>query len=78
MANNGTSGVGRSNGGGPLSTGGPLGGPGRPGKRLVAAQQDHGDWAGAGVPNNPFREATSDMGKRPKGQGTGIAGSETD
>jgi hypothetical protein len=68
MANNGTQGVGDSNGGGPKSTGGPLGGPGRPGKRLDAAQQDHGDWTGAGVPNNPFREVTSQgKGSRAKG-----------
>lgn len=55
MAGNGTSGVGRSNGGGSLSTGGPLGGPGRPGKRLVTAQQDLGDYTGPGVPTDPFR-----------------------
>lgn len=59
MSGNGTKGVGNSNGGGPLSTGGPLGGPGRPGKRLVAAQQDSGNYTGPGVPNNPFREVTS-------------------
>lgn len=59
MSGNGTSGVGNSNGGGPKSTGGPMGGPGRPGKRLMAAQQDHGNFTGPGVPNNPFREVTS-------------------
>lgn len=59
MANNGTSGVGRSNGGGPLSTGGPMGGPGRPGKRVDAAQTDSGDYTGPGVPSDPFRQNSS-------------------
>lgn len=59
MVNNGTHGVGNSNGGGPKSTGGPMGGPGRPGKRLQAAQQDAGNYTGPGVPHNPFREVTT-------------------
>ncbi len=62
MSDNGTSGVGNSNGGGPLSTGGPLGGPGRPGKRLMTAQQDSGNYTGPGVPHDPFR-AVSSQGK---------------
>lgn len=48
-------GIGNDNGGGPLSIGGPLGGPGRPGKRLDAPQQDSGDYTGPGVPKNPLR-----------------------
>jgi len=59
MSDNGTKGVGNSNGGGPLSTGGPMGGPGRPGKRLVAAQQDSGNYTGPGVPTNPFRQPSA-------------------
>lgn len=69
-------GIGSSNGGGPLSTGGPMGGPGRPGKRLVAAQQDHGNWAGPGVPNNPMREVTKQKDNRQEGQGTTLAGED--
>lgn len=52
-------GIGNSNGGGPLSTGGPLGGPGRPGKRLVTAQSDMGNRTGPGTPVNPMREVTT-------------------
>ena len=51
-------GIGTDNGGGPASTGGPMGGPGRPGKRLVAAQQDSGNYTGPGVPTNPLRSVT--------------------
>ena len=47
------------NGGGPNSTGGPLGGPGRPGKRVDAAQQDSGNYTGPGVPHNPMRGVSS-------------------
>lgn len=49
---------GNYNGGGPKSTGGPMGGPGRPGKRLDAAQQDSGNYNGPGVPHNPHRGVT--------------------
>lgn len=35
--------------------GGPLGGPGREGKRLMTPQQASGDYTGPGVPTNPLR-----------------------
>ena len=35
--------------------GGPLGGPGREGKRLVRPQQLDGDYTGPGVPTTPLR-----------------------
>ncbi len=56
-------GIGNDNGGGPNSTGGPMGGPGRPGKRLVAAQQDSGNYTGPGVPHDPMRGVS----EQPKG-----------
>jgi hypothetical protein len=60
-------GIGSDNGGGPLSTGGPLGGPGRPGTRLVTAQQDQGDFTGPGVPTTPLRGVPGSQSQRAKG-----------
>lgn len=39
--------------------GGPLGGPGREGKRLVTPMQASGDYTGPGNPHDPMRNATS-------------------
>ncbi len=66
------------NGGGPLSTGGPLGGPGRPGKRLDAAQQDSGDYTGPGVPHNPMRGKSGQRNQASKQNPSGPAGMESD
>ena len=65
-------GIGNDNGGGPNSTGGPMGGPGRPGKRLVAAQQDSGNFTGPGVPTNPLRQV-SEQPKKSMNQKTNPA-----
>lgn len=62
------------NGGGPNSIGGPLGGPGRPGKRLDAPQTDSGDYTGPGVPHNPMRGTSSQRNQNPKRNPAGPAG----
>lgn len=40
--------------------GGPLGGPGREGKRLDKPQQESGDYTFAGVPTTPLRGVPSE------------------
>lgn len=62
------------NGGGPNSTGGPLGGPGRPGKRVDAAQADSGDFTGPGVPHGPMRQVTSQRNQDTRRNPAGPAG----
>lgn len=47
--------------------GGPLGGPGREGKRLVTPQQAQGDWTGPGVPIGPMRNAQGPQTPKVKG-----------
>ena len=47
--------------------GGPLGGPGREGKRLVTPQQANGDWTGSGVPVNPMRAVSNKSSQTAKG-----------
>jgi hypothetical protein len=66
---------GNYNGGGPNSTGGPMGGPGRPGKRIDAAQQDSGDYTGPGIPHNPMRGVSKQVNQRPRQSPSHGAGS---
>lgn len=65
---------GNSNGGGPKSTGGPMGGPGRPGKRIDAAQQDSGNYTGPGVPHNPHRGVSTQRSQDSKNNPSNGAG----
>ena len=46
--------------------GGPLGGPGREGKRLVEPQAANGDYTGPGVPTNPLRQNMTQQTGRSK------------
>lgn len=66
---------GNYNGGGPNSTGGPMGGPGRPGKRIDAAQQDSGNYTGPGVPHSPSRSVSEQRRQSQKQNPVGPANS---
>jgi hypothetical protein len=46
--------------------GGPLGGPGREGKRLMTPMQASGDYTGPGNPHTPLRGTSSEQSQRSK------------
>ncbi len=60
-------GIGNANLDGGNLIGGPLGGPGREGKRLMTPQQASGDYTGPGVPTTPMRTAGKPQTPKVKG-----------